>query len=44
MIAKDFVVASIGLTWFSSALTVDKVVERYLHRLQDVSRRISEQL
>ncbi|WP_186149574.1 DNA-binding transcriptional regulator [Burkholderia gladioli] len=44
VIAKDFVVASIGLTWFSSALTVDKVVERYLHRLQDVSRRISEQL
>ncbi|MGN4151196.1 DNA-binding transcriptional regulator [Burkholderia gladioli] len=44
VIAKDFVVASIGPTWFSSALTVDKVVERYLHRLQDVSRRISEQL
>ncbi|ALK33443.1 DNA-binding transcriptional regulator [Burkholderia plantarii] len=41
---NEFVVASIGLTWFSSALTVDKVVERYLGRLLDVSRRISEQL
>ncbi|WP_233272914.1 DNA-binding transcriptional regulator [Paraburkholderia acidisoli] len=44
VMAKEFVAASIGLTWFSSALTVEKVVERYLGQLQDVSRRISEQL
>ncbi|MDR3097422.1 MAG: DNA-binding transcriptional regulator [Paraburkholderia sp.] len=44
VMAKEFVVASIGLTWFSSALTADKVVDRYLGRLLEVSRRISEKL
>jgi IclR family mhp operon transcriptional activator len=44
VMANGFVVASIGLTWFSSALTVDKVVERYLEQLVGVSQRISRQL
>jgi IclR family mhp operon transcriptional activator len=44
VMAKEFVVASIGLTWFSSALTPEKVVERYLGQMLEVSRRISEQL
>lgn len=44
VMANGFVVASIGLTWFSSALTVDKVVERYLEQLVNVSQRISRHL
>nr|WKF56364.1 HTH-type transcriptional regulator KipR [Paraburkholderia busanensis] len=44
VMANEFVVASMGLTWFSSALTVDKAVERYLDRMLAVSRRISELL
>lgn len=44
VMANEFVAASIGLTWFSSALTTERVVERYLGRMQDVARRISEKL
>jgi IclR family mhp operon transcriptional activator len=44
VMAKEFVAASIGLTWFSSALTSEKVVDRYLDRMLDVARQISEQL
>jgi IclR family mhp operon transcriptional activator len=44
VMAREFVAASIGLTWFSSALTTEKVVDRYLDQMLKVSRRISEQL
>lgn len=42
--ADNFVIASIGMTWFSSVLKEDAVVDRYLPRLQDASARISAQL
>lgn len=38
------VVASIGLTWFSSALTVEQAVERFLPPLRDASCAISRAL
>lgn len=38
------VVASIGLTWFSSALTVEQAVERFLPPLRDASSAISRAL
>jgi len=44
VMADRFVAASIGLTWFSSVLSAETVVDRYLSRLQDVSRQISSQL
>ena len=44
VMAREFVAASIGVTWFSSALTPAQAVERYLAPLQDVAHRISEQL
>jgi IclR family mhp operon transcriptional activator len=44
VMAREFVAASIGLTWFSSALTTEKVVDRYLDQMLKASRRISEQL
>jgi IclR family mhp operon transcriptional activator len=44
VIGNNFVMASIGMTWFSSALSVEAVVERYLPKLQNVAARISAQL
>lgn len=44
VMVNGFVIASIGLTWFSSALTVEKVVDRYYGRLAEVSRQIAAQL
>ncbi|RKP56783.1 DNA-binding transcriptional regulator [Pararobbsia silviterrae] len=44
VMAKEFVAASIGITWFSSALSVEQIVDRHLDQLLDVSRKISEQL
>jgi IclR family mhp operon transcriptional activator len=38
------VVATIGLTWFSSALTIDQAVARFLPPLQQASAEISQQL
>jgi IclR family mhp operon transcriptional activator len=44
VMAGEHVAACIGLTWFSSALTVDQVLQRYLPKLQEVAHRISAQL
>ncbi|WJF90046.1 DNA-binding transcriptional regulator [Paraburkholderia bonniea] len=41
VMAQDVVVASIGMTWFSSALSTEVVIERYLGELREASRRIS---
>jgi IclR family mhp operon transcriptional activator len=38
------VVATIGLTWFSSALTVDQAVERFLPPLREASAAVSQAL
>jgi IclR family mhp operon transcriptional activator len=38
---RSRVVATIGLTWFSSALTAQQAVERFLQPLQDASAAIS---
>jgi IclR family mhp operon transcriptional activator len=38
------VVATIGLTWFSSALPVDQAVARFLAPLQQASAEISQAL
>lgn len=41
---EDHVVATLGLTWFSSALGTDKAVERFFSPLQQASGEISREL
>ncbi|MFT4066029.1 DNA-binding transcriptional regulator [Paraburkholderia sp.] len=44
VMSGQFVAAVVGLTWFSSVLSADEVVDRYLARLQDVAKRITDQI
>lgn len=41
---EDHVVATLGLTWFSSSLSVDKAVERFFQPLQQASAQITQEL